>query len=82
MQKSGPSQYFFPGVLDLIVYIITSDNGGDFETSGLITLHNLCVLQPVFIYINSNLANKSLKTQTRACEGLSYLARYLFSISP
>lgn len=62
MQKSGSSQYFFPAVLDLIMYIITSDNGGDFETSGLITLHNLCVLRPVFIYINSNLANESLKT--------------------
>lgn len=45
------------------MYIITSDNGGDFETSGLIMLHNLCVLQPVFIYINSNLANKSLEPQ-------------------
>lgn len=47
------------------MYIITSDSGGDFETSGLITLHNLCVLQPIFIYINSNLANKYLKTQTK-----------------
>lgn len=62
MQKSGSSQYFFPVVLDLIMYIITSDNGGDFETSCPITLHNLCVLWPVLIYINSNLANKFLKT--------------------